>query len=114
MTEVALLISSAGGIGGVAAFITSLQGRRDQKTITKSQARITAEVKNSHGTNLRDDLDTVIKGVAKLEDIHRESVRRMDHQFEELRDDLQDERKERRMDEEHHREEHRRIWKKLE
>lgn len=113
VTEIALLVSSAGGIGGIAALISALKNRKDSKQIIE-------EVSNSHGTNLRDDVDRIMKGVDDLTETTRQSFRRMDHQFGEMRadvqdvrDDVQDERAERRMDEQTNRDEHKKIWEEI-
>lgn len=91
VTEIALLISSAGGIGGVAALVSAVKNQKQSKEIVRQNRAINEQVSNSHGTNLRDDLDKVNAGVVSIN-------RKLDHVTGELHERIQAEGDERRMD----------------
>lgn len=91
ITEVALLISSAGGVGGVAALISAVKNQKQSKEIVRQNKQINEQVTNDHDTNLRDDLDKVKAGVASIN-------RKLDHVTGELHERIQAEGDERRMD----------------
>jgi hypothetical protein len=74
-------------IAAVASIVTALLGLWQRRHL----ADVRAEVKNSHTTNLREDIDRLIEGVDSL----MEGQRRHDAEIAGIRADLRIERRER-------------------
>jgi hypothetical protein len=96
---------------GFVALSRMLTRRLDQQG--EHVAEVKEQVSNSHGTNLRNDMDEIRDLVIAQGEEMREGFRRMDHQFGEVHDrQIQTERRvegvESRATEEHHR-----IWQAL-
>ncbi|MCF2705804.1 DUF2746 domain-containing protein [Arcanobacterium haemolyticum] len=110
------LIAVLGAIGALAAWIQRKFSSLDQKTdrldqrTAESAHKLTAvngQVSNDHGTNLRDDLDT-------MRDEIRDGFKRMDHQFGEVHQRQEREAEERQALDRRSASEHERIWKAIE
>ena len=87
ITAVGGLITACGGIvgGALGALGAIIHGRRktDAKLeVIKSLASDAKEqTTNSHGTNLRDDIDSLSAAVADLTSMTRDGFKRIDHQL---------------------------------
>lgn len=101
-----VLIAVLGAIGALAGWIQRKFSKLDQKADENADqlTRVNRQVTNDHGTNLRDDLDT-------MRDEIRDGFKRMDHLFGEVHDRLEQEAKERHMLDARATDEHRRMWK---
>lgn len=83
------------------------------RTAAVESTRASEQTNNSHGTNLRDDVDVIRDMVADLATETRQGFRRMDHQFGEVHDrQIQAEKRVQTMDDTSA-EEHARIWRAL-
>lgn len=81
-------------IGAVSSVVTLIVGwllNRHLKTSVEHASAAREQVQNSHTTNLRDDIDRVLAGIAALE----LGQRRHDKEFEGIRQDMAHERSER-------------------
>lgn len=105
ISDVALIVASAGGLGGLAALITSFRGRHTQKAIRDN-------VVNDHDTFLRNDVDDIQETVDKVlegqdrifrflekqDDKITSNNRRVDHGLGEVQRLVESETEERRRD----------------
>lgn len=116
---VTAVVAIVGAIaGGFVALIKWLGRRLDgveshARTAAVESTRTSEQTNNSHGTNLRDDMDEIRDMVAELATETRQGFRRMDHQFGEVHDrQIQAEKRVQTMDDTSA-EEHARIWRAL-
>lgn len=89
--ETAIIVACISALGSLGVAWISHRIHKTNKTTAEEVAEVKAQVQNSHDTNLRDDIDRVLDGIAALV----EGQRRHDAEIAGLRTDLRIERQER-------------------